>query len=117
MREIKFRQPIFNKDGTYNSWHYWGWISEGNFVSPLSMGHNIKNIRGLQFTGLKDKHGKEIYEGDIIKTGTIIARVYWREEFARYEFLWKDKGDVNSWMPISNEVSLRWEIVGNIYED
>ena len=58
MREIKFRQYF---DGSF---HYWGYI-KGKFITPLtnSEAHRIKS---QQFTGLLDKQGIEIYEGDIV---------------------------------------------------
>ena len=104
MRAIKFRQPLFNQDGTFNSWHYWGWITEGKFVSPLSMGHNVKGVLGLQFTGLNDKNGKEIFDGDIIRG-----------------FDWHNcKPSVVSWDVIGFRIPLManaYEIIGNIYEN
>lgn len=62
MRELKFRQPIF-REGKFESWHYWGY-TEGGFVSPANA--DLERL-SQQFTGLKDKTGKEIYEGDFLK--------------------------------------------------
>ena len=64
-REIKFR--LF-WDGKFI---YWGFLDDGDgltFASPsFGGGLSIKEAleRSQQFTGRKDKHGVEIYEGDI----------------------------------------------------
>ena len=58
MRELKFRQAV-SFDGKFHHWHYWGLI-EGEFRGITSL-----VAPNFQFTGLKDKNGKEICEGDI----------------------------------------------------
>lgn len=66
MREIRFRQPIRYKDGRFMEWHYWGLIND-DWITPAIL-HGAPDTRkeSQQFTGLHDKSGREIYEGDVI---------------------------------------------------
>jgi len=59
MKEIKFRQPIY-ENGKIIKWHYWG-FKNGEYQLP------INQHESYQFTGMKDKNKKEIYEGDFVK--------------------------------------------------
>lgn len=60
MRTIKFRQFF---DGQF---HYWGYTENGGFTTPLTTAE-AHDIDSNQFTGLLDKTGKKVYEGDIVR--------------------------------------------------
>lgn len=74
MREIKFR--VWNKE---EGMHYLDTFFVGASRMPPVGGWS--NRIPMQFTGLKDKNGKEIYEGDIIEW----EKKEWYEENKRLE--------------------------------
>lgn len=111
MREIKFRQWC-SRDKQF---HYWGYL-DGNsefFENPLGYMSKDNPRESQQFTGLLDKNGKEIYEGDILD-GDYYDEVFWDER--RSQWMLRNEEDPNEtlWEIHNNGET---EVIGNIYEN
>ena len=115
MKEIKFRQPTF-VNGKFRNWHYWGFFGDG-FTGAISDKSRKKAGDSYQYTGLKDKHSKEIYEGDI--TCRHWDDGSWQNGQIIYEngsFLWQEINR-DRFLHLIGINTLHSEVIGNIYEN
>ena len=89
MRELKFRvwSDYWKKYATEAELHIDGSV-DAVFEDDGGVPHHENTDLVVEFkTGLKDKNGKEIYDGDILDDGIHICKIKWSEHFAAFEVL------------------------------
>jgi uncharacterized phage protein (TIGR01671 family) len=113
-REIKFEYGFNSVNGTIKKVYHLHEIPNIQQKCDVWNVLPIKYVR--EFTGLKDKNGKEIYEGDIVKTPTDKPMVIsWSKKFASFVI------DRDGWM-FSHWFGEGYngedvEVIGNIYDN
>lgn len=79
---------------------------------------DFRDIELMQSTGLKDKNGKEIFEGDILDYKGRKALVRWHGSYASfiYRFVDELQNRKTEWKPLYLAY-MKCEIIGNVYEN
>jgi len=113
MRTIKFRAwDLFNGEMAYSD-KYPHIAKFFFYVDSLLAGEN--GIELMQFTGLLDKNGKEIYEGDITKDSTGVCLIDWNDKLASF-CLRRNGWAFDHFFGEAVDPS-DVEVIGNIYEN
>lgn len=111
----KFR--LFIKDTQFMDYDVVG-IDLKRRYAIVDTGWDIEEIRRfkdiilMQSTGLHDKNGKEIYEGDILKYYDIYFEVVYHNE----SFGWFEGDDYVPFIDMARSEFVNFEIIGNVHE-
>ena len=126
MREIKFR--AWNKITRRMITDHLSWGLELNF----GFSNLTSNWIMMQSTGLLDKQGKEVFEGDVLLVQSELILIRTGEKTGKmsskkYQVVWSDKiagfcgkdeqGKISAWAMSKDIVEEFHKIIGNIYEN
>ena len=117
MREIKFR--LWDKEWE-RMWNgselYLSYFKNEIYVAPWDSDRGFEECVLMQYTGLKDKNGVEIYEGDIITitldTGNVITG-----SVGMNNGQWSIKYYDRYYPLVSIWYEMQPKVIGNIYEN
>ena len=115
-REILFRgQRLDNDEWAYGDLLH---LPNGDVVILSDKGYTkVKPVTVGQFTGLTDKNGNKIFEGNIVKVTTGIDGYKSTYHSAIQEVKYNAESGIAVFLPFDNSDMVEVEVIGNIYDN
>ena len=129
MREILFRGKRKDNGKWVEGWYvppvdYRGSHWDASISYKVKEGH-LEDVEVIpesisEFTGLTDKNGKKIFEGDIVA-----GALYWQElpkngvvafRDGSFGLVWY-RGDIEHFNPFTSMCNITYEVIGNIHDN
>ena len=86
---------------------------DAEYISPIAT--RTSDLEVMEYTGLHDKNGREVYEGDIVRHQDISWGTY--VEKVKYENgLWNYSSGITSGSSCQKP-KYHWEVIGNAWEN
>ena len=116
----KFRAWLKKRQEMDNEIDHISWLEDELYCIGDGITYMVsaEDLELMQSTGLKDKNGKEIFEGDILDYKGRKALVRWHGSYASfiYRFVDELQKRKTEWKPLYLAY-MKCEIIGNIYEN